>query len=139
MAQEVEWTTRVRWAECDAAGIIYHAHVFDWFSEARISWLRQYDLDYYGVLRARGIELLVKSANASFHHTLKPGDPVRLLVSAGELSKTRVTFRYRVLAPSNPDVTALEGFTEHAFVVNGRAQRMDRAALDILGRFERAI
>lgn len=139
MASESEWNSRVRWAECDAAGIIYHARVFDWFSEGRIAWLRDHNLDYYGVLRQRGIELLVKSANAAFRHTLHPGDAVKLLVSVEELSYTRVTFYYRVLAPENLEVTALSGITEHAFVADGRAKRLDRFAPDIMERFERAL
>lgn len=139
MASESEWNSRVRWSECDAAGIIYHARVFDWFSEGRIAWLSDHGLDYYDVLRKRRIELLVKTANSSFHHTLRPGDPVRLVIAVGELSFTRVTFHYRVLAPSNPDVTALEGWTEHAFVIDDRAKRLDRAAPDILAQFERAL
>jgi acyl-CoA thioester hydrolase len=139
MASESQWLSQVRWAECDAAGIIYHAHVFDWFSEARIAWLKEHHLDYYDVLRARSIELLVKTANASFHHTLRPGDPIRIVVTAGELSPTRVTFHYRVTAPANPEITAIEGFTEHAFVVENRAKRLDRTAPDILAQFERAI
>jgi acyl-CoA thioester hydrolase len=138
MATPSEWRSSVRWAECDAAGIIYHARVFDWFSEGRIAWLRDNQLDYYDVLRARGIELLVKTANASFHHTLRPGDPVQLRIALDSLSATRATFRYRVAAPDNPQVTALEGFTEHAFVVDGRARRLNRAFPDIYEQFERS-
>lgn len=139
MASESEWNSRVRWSECDAAGIIYHAHVFDWFSEARIVWLADHELSYYEVLRARKIELLVKTANARFYHTLKPGDPIRLRVMAKDVSPTRVTFQYQVGAPSNPEVMALEGFTEHAFVVDNRAKRLDRTAPDILAHFERSL
>lgn len=139
MTLESQWMSRVRWAECDAAGIIYHAHVFDWFSEARITWLAEHDLDYYDVLRTRRIELLVKTANASFHHTLRPGDPIHLIVAAGELSPTRVTFHYSIAAPAHADVMAIEGFTEHAFVVDNRAKRLDRTAPDILALFECAI
>ncbi len=133
-----EWHSRVRWAECDAAGIIYHARVFDWFSEGRIAWLMDHALDYYEVLRPHGIELLVKSATASFHHTLHPGDPVRLLLESEIVTPTRVSFRYRVLAPQMADVVAIEGLTEHAFVVEGRARRLDRFAPEIYAQFARA-
>lgn len=139
MTSESQWNSWVRWSECDAAGIVYHARVFDWFSEARIAWLRDHAIDYYAVLRPRGIELLVKSANAAFRHTLSPGDPVQLVVTAGDLSATRVTFYYRVLASANPDVMALTGFTEHAFVVNGHAKRLDRVAPDLLAQFELSV
>lgn len=137
MVVRSEWHSRVRWAECDAAGIIYHARVFDWFSEGRIVWLTDHALDYYQVLRPHGIELLVKSASASFHHTLHPGDPVRLMVEPESVTPTRVSFRYRVDAPGRVDVVAIEGLTEHAFVVEGHARRLDRLAPDIYAQFER--
>ena len=139
MAAVSEWNSRVRWAECDAAGIIYHARVFDWFSEGRIVWLSAHQLDYYAELRPRRIELLVKLANASFHHSLLPGNPIRLSITVGQLSPTRVTFQYQVWSPDNPALLALEGFTEHAFVVDGRAKRLDRSAPDILARFAEAL
>ena len=139
MASESAWNSQVRWAECDAAGIIYHARVFDWFSEGRIAWLRDHALDYYEVLRPRGVDLLVKSAHAAFRHTLHPGDAVKLLVTVEELSFTRVSFCYRVLTPQNLEVEALSGITEHAFVADGRAKRLDRFAPDIMERFEQAL
>jgi len=138
MTNRSEWHSRVRWAECDAAGIIYHARVFDWFSEGRIVWLKEHGLDYYDVLRPFGIELLVKSANASFHHTLKPGDPVHLEIQLELITPTRASFRYRVAAQQDVKVTALEGMTEHAFVVDGRARRLDRVALEVFQQFERS-
>lgn len=137
MAVATEWNSQVRWAECDAAGIIYHARVFDWFSEGRIAWLNEHGLGYYDVLRAHGIELLVKTATATFHHTLHPGDPVRLTISLETLTPTRVSFHYRVAAPANPDITALEGITEHAFVVDNRARRLNRMFPDLFAQFER--
>ncbi|NMP23617.1 acyl-CoA thioesterase [Sulfobacillus harzensis] len=134
-----EWQSVVRWAECDAAGIIYHARVFDWFSEGRITWLKNHGLDYYEVLRPQGIELLVKSANAAFHHTLHPGDTVRLSVALETVTPTRAVFHYRVAAPSAPELVAIEGVTEHAFVIGGRARRLDRAAPQILEQWQRSL
>lgn len=137
MAQS-EWQSEVRWAECDAAGIIYHARVLDWFSEGRIVWLRDHGLDYYDVLRSAGIDLLVKSANVTFHHSLRPGDPVHLGIVVETVTPTRVTFRYRVEVPDVPKIAAIEGMTEHAFVMEGRARRMDRLAPDIFHHLEQS-
>lgn len=136
---ETIWQSTVRWAECDAAGIIYHARVFDWFSEARIQWLRDHKLDYYQVLRPEGLELLVKRTSASFHHTLHPGDPVTLHVTLSELSPTRTTFGYTVAAPAKSGVIAVVGFTEHAFVVEGKARRLDRTYPEIYERFQQYV
>ena len=138
--RQSEWHSWVRWAECDPAGIIYHARVFDWFSEGRIIWLRDHGLDYYEVLRPSGIELLVKSAHASFHHALRPGDPITLDIQLKSVTPTRASFHYRVLAPPHDGVVpAMEGMTDHAFVVAGRARRLDRVAMDIFQQFDRNV
>lgn len=136
--RETTWQSDVRWAECDAAGIIYHARVLDWFSEGRIAWLKAHGLDYYEVLRTQGIELLVKSANVSFHHTLRPGDPIDLITDVDLLTPTRVSFRYRIRAPQDTSLWAVEGQTEHAFVMNGRARRLNRVAPALFTLFEQS-
>ncbi|MBX5465872.1 MAG: acyl-CoA thioesterase [Firmicutes bacterium] len=118
------WDTVVRWADCDPAGIAYHARIFDWFSEGRIAWLAKMDLDYYQIFRPRRIELLVLEAGARFHRPLYPGDAVSVEVAPARLSPVRMRFRYRVVQKSQG--VAAEGFTEHAFVVDGRAVRLDR-------------
>lgn len=132
------WNSVVRWSEVDAAGIIYHAHVFDWFSEARIAWLRQHQLDYYTVLRSVNLELLVKKAEAEFSYALQLGDEIRVVARLTEISATRCTFRYHIDVPQNPDKYAIVGSTAHAFVVDGRAKRLDRYAPEILQRFREA-
>lgn len=134
-----QWLSVVRWAETDAAGIVYHARLFDWFSEARAVWLREHGLDYYQVMRSRGIELLVSRAAAEFYRTLKPGDAVRVEVFLERCSPTRAQFGYRVLYQNGTGRALAAGSTEHAFVVAGRAQRLDRGAADILLRFAEGV
>ncbi len=122
------WQASVRWSEVDAAGIIYHAHIFDWFSEARIAWLRHHELDYYQVLRPLGVELLVKDAHAHFAHALELGDAVDVFATLTQVSPTRCTFAYGIAIPRIERGYAVTGSTEHAFVVGGRAKRIDRFA-----------
>ncbi len=132
------WHSVVRWSEVDAAGIIYHARVFDWFSETRIAWLRQHQLDYYTVLRSVNLELLVKKAEAEFTYALQLGDDIRVIAHVTDISATRCTFRYQIASPQDPDKYAIVGSTAHAFVVDGRAKRLDRYAPEILQRFREA-
>ncbi|MDA8194210.1 MAG: thioesterase family protein [Thermaerobacter sp.] len=129
------WSSSVRWAECDAAGIIYHGSVFDWFSEARATWLREHNLDYYQILRPAGIELLVREATASFHQALRPGDPVQLIIGMESVTAARAIFQYYVASADHAGQLAVTGKTSHAFVVSGRACRLDRQFPEIFGQF----
>lgn len=125
---------RVRWAECDAAGIIYHAHVFDWFSEGRVAWLEGAGLSYYKGLRPLGLELLVLDCRARFHLALSPGDAVALKVLAVNLTPTRLDFLYSV---THGEHLAVEGMTRHVFVRGGKPVNMRKAfpsELNILRR-----
>jgi acyl-CoA thioester hydrolase len=135
-----QWETEVRWAECDAAGIVYHARVLDWFSEARVLWLSEHDLDYYEVLRSRGIELLVKSAEIAFRRAMKPKDAIRVDVSVSQVTPTRATFSYQVWSRRHTtwQVTAM-GVTEHAFVVEERAARLDRVWPELYALFQQGV
>ncbi|MCL4493299.1 MAG: acyl-CoA thioesterase [Firmicutes bacterium] len=135
----VTWQTDVRWAECDAAGIIYHARVFDWFSEARICWLENHDLDYYKILRPRAIELLVRHAEAQFFHAIHPGDRMTVHIDLAEISPTRTKFSYHVFkddGDARPETC--RGITEHIFVKEGHAIRLDRHQPELFTRFQTA-
>ncbi len=132
------WRTQLRWAECDPAGIIYHAHLFDWFSEGRIQWLKEHDLDYYKVLRPRGVELLVRHAEAQFFHAMHPGDWVALSVDLTSLTPTRAKFDYHVVKDDNIQQEMSRGITEHVFVHEGRASRVDRRTPDLFTLFQAA-
>jgi acyl-CoA thioester hydrolase len=116
---------RVRWAECDAAGVLYHAHALDWFSEARVVWLESIDASYYQHVRQEGIELLVLDVFARFPRALHPGDAIDVTAWVDELTPTRMRFVYRV---EHQGRVAVEGFTRHAFVREGRAVSLSKAS-----------
>ena len=42
----VETTLRVRYAETDAMGVVYHANYFVWFEVGRGDWFRAFGQDY---------------------------------------------------------------------------------------------
>ncbi|MCY0908790.1 MAG: thioesterase family protein [Sulfobacillus thermotolerans] len=130
------WTTCLRWAECDVAGIIYHAHLFDWFSEARIHWLRVHNMDYYKILRPLGLELLVRHAEADFIHAMRPGDRCDVHASLTGLTPTRATFTYQVTSQGQE---TSRGITEHIFVLNGHAARLDRSLPEYYGSLQQLL
>lgn len=129
---ERTWRTTVRWSECDPAGILYHGRIFDWFSEARVNWLKAAGLDYYAHLRPRGVELLLLEVRASFLAMMRPGDDLTVRTDLDEVTPVRLGFVYKVL---RDDVMVAEGATSHAFVIEGRARRFDRVHPESYRRF----
>jgi acyl-CoA thioester hydrolase len=127
---------RVRWAECDAAGVLYHAHALDWFSEARVVWLEGIGASYYQQVRQAEVELLVLDVFARFPRALHPGDAIDVTAWVDELSPTRMRFVYRV---EHQGRVAVEGFTRHAFVRRGRAVNLSKASPPLYARLVDAL
>ncbi|MDF9407340.1 MAG: acyl-CoA thioesterase YbgC [Pelotomaculum sp. PtaB.Bin013] len=108
----VEFT--VRWGDCDAAGITYYAKYFDWFTDGRIAFLEKAGLPYMATFHNHGIELVVIDAFCRYRLSLRPVEKVFLETSVASLTRTRITFTYRILKEDN--TVAAEGSTNHAFV-----------------------
>jgi len=111
-AVRMEFT--VRWGDCDAAGITYYAKYFEWFTDGRIAFLEKVGLPYMATFHNRGVELVVIDAFCRYRLSLRPVEKVVLETSVTSLTRTRVTFAYRVLKEDN--TVAAEGSTNHAFV-----------------------
>ena len=120
----VAWPLTVRWAECDAAGIIFHGRVFEWFSEARVAWLATCGVSYYRDVVPAGVGLLVTEATARFRRPLKPGDAVVVEARVSRLSPARMQFAYDVWLGAE---VAVVGETQHAFVMQGGAGNLKKA------------
>ena len=128
--QRASWGSTVRWAECDAAGIIFHGRVFEWFSEARVAWLAGIGVSYYRDVVPSGVDLLVTQAGAHFREPLKPGDAVAVEAGISRLSPARLHFAYRVWREG---AMAVFGETQHAFVMRGRAVNIKKAHPSLYG------
>ena len=68
----VETTLRVRYAETDAMGVVYHANYFVWFEVGRGDWFRAFGQDY-GEWETLGYFLPVSEAHARFHAPARYG------------------------------------------------------------------
>ncbi|MGJ3242898.1 MAG: acyl-CoA thioesterase [Opitutales bacterium] len=109
---ETNISIRVRYAETDQMGVVYHANFLPWLESARIQALD--NLGYpYKRLEADGYLLPVLEVNLKYHQPARFDD--RLSVTAVLAQPPGVRFRisYRV----ERDGTLLcEGETRHAFL-----------------------
>lgn len=104
----------VRWGDCDAAGITYYVKYFDWFTDGRFAFLEKVGLPYMTTFHNHGIELVVIDAFCRYRLSLRPVEKVFLETGIASLTRTRITFTYRILKEDN--TVAAEGSTNHAFV-----------------------
>ena len=68
---------RVRYRECDPMGVVYHAHVLDWFEAARTEALRDAGLAYRQ-LEATGVVMPVVELAVRYHGSVLYDDEVEV-------------------------------------------------------------
>lgn len=118
----------VRWGECDPAGIVYHPAYIDWFSVARMRFLKENGVSYMEEFHDAGVVLVVLEATCRYMKTLRAEDDVVIKARLVERSRTRLALSYDV-ENAGGELCA-RGRTEHAFVdmSNNRAVNLQRKA-----------
>lgn len=126
----------VRWGECDPAGIVYHPAYIDWFSVARMHFLKENGVSYMETFHDQGIVLVVIDVQCRYHKTLRAEDIADVEARLVERTRTRLALRYRVLNAAGE--LCAEGRTEHAFVdmASNRAVNLAKRAPALWGVLE---
>jgi acyl-CoA thioester hydrolase len=106
---------RVRYAETDQMGIVYHANYLVWFEVGRVELMRQIGLDYKNMERDEGAMVAVVEATVRYKAPARYDDEliVRTRVSSAKLAILK--FKYEVLRAAD-EVLLCEGETVHLVV-----------------------
>ncbi len=107
-------TVRVRYAETDQMGVVYHANYLVWFEVGRTDWLRLHGLTYRD-LEASGTLLAVIELHCEFREPARYDDEVGIEARASLASPARLRFDYQARRVRD-GVLLAEGFTVHAAV-----------------------
>jgi acyl-CoA thioester hydrolase len=109
--QVVETTLRVRYAETDAMGVVYHAHYLVWFEVGRGDYFRALGQDY-GKWEERGYLLPVSEAYARYHGPARYSDLITVHTRLEEVRSRGLTLGYEVRSASTRQRLAT-GWTRH--------------------------
>jgi acyl-CoA thioester hydrolase len=116
-------TIRVRYAETDKMGVVYHSNYFVWFEIGRTDWLRETGLTYRD-MEADGIRLPVIEAHCEYRQGARYDDDVAIRTRATKLSPVRIQFDYEATRLAD-GVLLATGHTVHATIDgDGRPVRM---------------
>ena len=116
-------TLRVRYAETDKMGVVYHANYFMWFEMGRCELLRGIGRSYRD-LEASGIGLPVIEAYCEYKSPARYDDELVVTTKGTLLSPARVEFEYEISRPIDATINAI-GRTVHAAVdTTGRPCRL---------------
>ncbi len=110
-----ETPLRVRYAETDQMGIVYHANFFVWFEVGRVDYCRRRGLDYHELEQQQGLHLAVCEARCRYIRPARFDEEIIVQTSLKRLRRRSLTFSYRVLRMTDRAVLA-EGETVHIVV-----------------------
>jgi acyl-CoA thioester hydrolase len=114
---------RVRYAETDKMGVVYHANYFMWFEIGRCELLRAIGRSYRQ-MESEGVGLPVIEAHCEYRSPARYDDELQVRTTGRLLSPARVEFAYEIVRPCDGTVNAT-GRTVHAAVdTKGRPCRL---------------
>ena len=86
---------RVRYAETDQMGVVYHANYLVWCEIGRTDFIRTIGTPY-AQLERDGVMLAVSDASLRFHASARYDDPIRVFTRLTDVRSRSVTFDYRI-------------------------------------------
>ncbi len=129
----VETPLRVRYAETDRMGIVYHSHYIVWFEIGRTDYCRAAGMPYR-VMEDSGLLILVTGVECKFRRSARYDDAVRVRSRLTELNSRGLSFGYEIV--DEEDRLLAEGGTRHLFAdVSGRPRRAPAEILEKLKSF----
>jgi acyl-CoA thioester hydrolase len=105
---------RVRYAETDQMGVVYHANYLVWFEVGRVELLRLLGFDYKQI-EADGFAIAVAEATARYKMPARYDDELLIRTRVRAMSGVIIKFGYEVLRAADGAVLA-EGETTHVVV-----------------------
>jgi acyl-CoA thioester hydrolase len=103
---------RVRYAETDQMGVVYHANHFIWFEVGRVELLRQLGFSYRDMEENDGCFIAVVDARCRYKAPVRYDDEVIVRTHLKNVRESVIHFGYELRRASNDELLA-EGETTH--------------------------
>ena len=107
-----ETIVRVRYAETDQMGVVYHGNYFVWFEVGRVELLRQIGFSYRDMEENDQCFIAVVEARCRFKSPARYDDEVCIRTSLKHSRNSFIQFAYQAVRVSDGELLA-EGETMH--------------------------
>ena len=91
-----EFRVRVRYAETDQMGVVYHANYLVWFEIGRVELMRQMGLNYREMEREHGCMIAVVEASARYRSPARYDDELIIRTRLTGVRRSMVRFGYSI-------------------------------------------
>jgi acyl-CoA thioester hydrolase len=103
---------RVRYAETDQMGVVYHANHFIWFEIGRVELMRQLGFSYRDLERDHGCFIPVVDARCRYKAPARYDDEIIVRTHLRNVRDSLIHFGYELVRANDGEVLA-EGETMH--------------------------
>ncbi len=110
-----ETKVRVRYAETDQMGVVYHSNYLIWFEVGRVEYMRQLGLTYKSMEQEDGCGIAVVEANARYKAPARYDDELIIRTRVTQARGSIIGFAYAVVRASD-ELLLCEGSTTHIVV-----------------------
>jgi acyl-CoA thioester hydrolase len=107
-----ESRVRVRYAETDQMGVVYHSNHFIWFEIGRVELLRQLGLSYRDMEQKDGCFIAVVDARCRYKAPVRYDDEVIVRTQLRNIRESVIHFSYELIRAEDSSLLA-EGETTH--------------------------
>src|SRR5579859_6707824 len=105
-------TVRVRYAETDQMGVVYHANYLIWFEVGRVELMRALGVEYKRMETEDDCHIVVADVHCRYHRPAKYDEVLRVRTRITESKNRIVTFAYEVSRDADGELLAA-GETTH--------------------------
>ena len=100
MSYESMSELRVRYAETDQMGVVYHANYLVWCEVGRTDFIRAVGTSYANLER-EGVSLAVSDVALRYHGSARYDDLIHVTTRLTQLRSRAMTFTYRIVLAAN--------------------------------------
>jgi acyl-CoA thioester hydrolase len=119
---EGEIKLRVRYAETDQMGVVYHSNFVIWFEIGRVELMRQLGFRYRDMEQQDNCHIPVADLHVRYKEPAHYDDEIVVRTRLTEVHRSLLRFRYKVFRASDETLLA-EGETTHLVVDNELKRR----------------
>ncbi len=116
-----ETRLRVRYAETDKMGVVYHSHYLVWMEVGRVELMRQHGFDYRNMEKEDNRQLPVVDLHIRYKAPAYYDDEILVRTHMKNTSRSLLRFGYQILRQAG-EVLLAEGETTH-IIVDDKLQR----------------
>jgi acyl-CoA thioester hydrolase len=131
-------TVRVRYAETDQMGVVYHANYLIWFEVGRVELMRALGIEYKRMEIEDDCHIVVVDVRCRYHASARYDEVLRVRTRIAESRNRTIRFAYEVFRDNDRQLLVV-GETLHVICGrNGRPKLLPEKYRAILGALRMA-